>query len=73
MCKKGQLNWPVSVSINGYGMECYSFAVNRAKDLEFMTSLTDIEILEDDVKVQLMLNQIDVTFIDPNHYNLAVR
>jgi len=38
-----------------------------------MTSLTDIEILQDDVKVQMMLNQIDVSFIDSSHHAITVR
>ena len=58
MCKKGLLNSPTTVILNGYVMDCYSFDVNQAKDIQYMSSITSIDLLKNDIQVQLLFNEI---------------
>lgn len=45
-CKKALLNSPTFVTLNGYIINCYTVDVNRAVPLQFMTSLTPMQILQ---------------------------
>ena len=38
-----------------------------------MSSISGIELLDQNVRVQLMLNYVDVDMIDPSHHGIALR
>ena len=73
VCKKGILNSPTFVTLNGYVMDCYSFDINRPASLQYMSSLSDIEAVKKEILVQVLINEKESAEVRGNHHSIGVR
>ena len=62
------LNLPTYVTLNGYIIQCYTIDVNQAQPLQFMSSLTPMELLNKEVQVQLLINDESIGMVGPDQY-----
>ena len=62
------LNSPNYVTLNGYIIQCYTIDVNQAQPLQFMSSLTPMELLNKEVQVQLLINDESIGMVGPDQY-----